>query len=270
MKKFRIIAILFAFSLFIVGCENTNEDLVQQRGENVMPVISNLDPASFTTDVENSYIYFTVSLPDGESVDAASIEVATDSSSAVLQTIGSFPANITVKVSDAATALGIPLDNIVPGCVFYVYVLTEKNGNTTRSAAAALTINVFCAFLTDLTIGSYHEVCADWYVEGDVTITADASDPYKVYIAGMQSVEGLTNITDNTVALTIDPGTYALSGGTTVFAPDLSEWDLLYTNYAFTFVSGSYDPCTGIYEVTFSINTDQVGWGEFTFTFTQN
>lgn len=271
MKYLKIITVLLlpCFLLFM-GCEDTNDDLVQERGENVMAVISDLSPANFNEDVANSYISFTVSLPDGESVDAATVEVVLDSLTADLQSITSFPATVTVNAADAVAALGVSIDDITTSSVFYVYVTTEVDGRVTRSKTASLTVPVVCAFDENLTAGSYHEYSSGWAVEGDVTLTADENDPYTITISGLQAVDGLTG-NGNDYVITIDPGTFAVTGeGTVIMAADLSEWGYTYTNYAYTLTSGSYDSCEGTYELEFKITVDQGSFGSYSFTFSRN
>lgn len=271
MKKINIFSSLLVIFVFLMtACENTNENLVKERGRNVVPVISNFKPSNFTTDLENSYIEFTVSLPEGETVDKGIVEIKYEDKTVKIQDITSFPSKITLAAEDAATALGLSLDEITTESVFYLYVKTEISGRSTVAKTTSHKISVFCAYDTELTTGSYHLVSTDWAVEGDVTFIADETDPYTVYIRGMQEVDGLTTGTDNTVKLTINPETYAITGGKTLFANNLSEWGLPYTGYSYTVASGSYSPCDGFYSVDFSITVDQGSFGTNNFTFTRN
>lgn len=268
MKKFKILAILFTFALFFGGCDQTYETLVGERGENVMAVISAVDPGTFNEDLANSYVAFTVTLPEGEAVKTA-VEITLDDKTAVLQELTSFPAEVEIKAVDAINALGVNIDDVNTSSVFYVYVTTEKNGRKTRSKTASLKVPVVCAFDPALSVGSYHEVSAGWAVEGDVTFVADPTDPYTIHIQGMQAVEGLTG-NGNEVVISINPGNFSISGEPTVLADDLSEWDYPYTNYTFGIVSGVYNSCDGSYVIVFDIYVDQGGWGSYTFEFTRN
>ncbi|WP_298650007.1 hypothetical protein [uncultured Proteiniphilum sp.] len=265
----KIFSLLSLFFL-LLSCENTNENMVLERGENVVPIVSNFKPSNFTTDLENSYIEFTVSLPQGETIDKGIVEIKHEDKTVQLQEISTFPATVRISADDAATALGIPLDEITTESVFYLYVRTEKNGRSTVAATTSHKISVFCAYDTDLTSGSYHLVSSDWGIEGNVTFIADENDPYIVYISGIQIVDGLTTGTNNTVKLTINPDTYAITGGKTLFAENLSEWNLPYTNYSFTVANGFYSPCDGSYTINFTITVDQGSFGTNNFTFTKN
>ncbi len=264
------IFLLFSFFFMLLSCENTNENLVLERGENVVPIISDFKPSNFTTDLENSTLKFTVSLPNGETIDKGIVEIKHNNKTVQLQEISTFPATITINAKDVATALGLSLDQITTESVFYLYVRTEKNGRLTVAKTTSHKVSVFCAYDTDLTTGSYHVVSSDWGVEGNVTLIPDESDPYVVYISGLQAVDGLTAGTDNTVKLTINPDTYLITGGKTLFAKNLSEWGLPYTNYSYTVASGAYSPCDGKYSVNFSISVDQGSFGTNNFTFTRN
>lgn len=269
MKKIKVLAILFTFSIIMGACDSTYETLVGERGENVMPVITDINPAIFNEDLANSSIAFTVSLPEGELVDAAAVEITLDDKTVVFETISTFPASITINAVDAINALGVNIDNVTTSSVFFVYVTTEKNGRKTRSKTASLKVPVVCAFDAALAFGSYHEVSGGWQVEGDVTLVADPADPYTIHIQGMQAVEGLTG-NGNEVVISIDPSNFAVTGGATVLADDLSEWELSYTNYTFELLSGVYNSCDGSYVLVFDIYVDQGGWGSYSFTFTRN
>lgn len=270
MKFAKLCILLSAFSLLFTACENGNENLVQERGTNVSPVVSGIKPAVFTTDLD-SYVKFYVSLPDGESVDKGYVEVGVDSTIAEVEEISSFPDSVTLKLSDVATALG--LSSVETGTVFNVYITTEKDGRKTRSLTGSFQVSVVCAFDEALTIGSYAEESTDWGVAGNVTMTADSSDPYTIYISGMQSVEGLTTQgTSTPVTIYIDPDSYAITGGSTIFAPNLSDFGssyASYTNYTFTVSSGTYTPCDGMYSIKFKITVDQGSFGTYSFTFSR-
>lgn len=262
---FSLLSLFFLFS----GCENTNEILVLERGENVVPIISDFKPANFTTDLENSILQFTVSLPKGETVEKGIVEIKHNDQTVQLKEVSSFPATVKVSAIEVAEALKISLDDITTESIFYLYVRTIKDGRATVAATTSHKVNVFCAYDTELTVGNYHLLSTDWEIEGNVKFIADETDPYIVYIEGIQQVEGLTSGTDNKVKLTINPDTYAITGGSTIIANDLAEWGLSYTNYTYAVASGSYNPCDGLYTVNFSISVDQGGWGTNKFTFTR-
>ncbi len=61
-----------------------------------------------------------------------------------------------------------------------------------------------------MSTGSFHSVSADWNSEGDITITADAVNPYKIYVSGLEEMEGLVEDLGPLV-MYIDPITYAVT-----------------------------------------------------------
>lgn len=268
MKQINILAFFFALTLILGGCEDTNENLVGSRGMSVMPEISAINPAFFTSDIANSYIAFTVALPEGETVDAAEIQVMYKGKTSVLKPIKSFPANITVPASEVVKSLGISENDVAIGDSFTIYVVTTTNGVTSRSPAA-LVVNVTCEFDTNLTTGSYHVVSSDWQVEGDVTVTADQANPFKLNIIGLQEMEGLVN-NGNNLVLTIDPFSFKMSGSKTILAADLLPWKLSYTNYYYDPIGGLYNSCDGSFTMQVKIGIDQGSYGTFNFKFTRN
>jgi hypothetical protein len=271
MKKINIIFLLFACLLVMVSCEDSNENLVGSRGENIVPTFLNLTPkAPSFIDVENDSVTFSLVLLEGDKVDDAAIKVTYDGKSAILRNLSLSQDTLDVKIfgSELLTALGITKDDVALGTSFLINVTTTLNGVTTCSPAS-FWIKLPCKFNANLSNGSYHEVSADWQVEGDVKFVADENDPYTIYIQGLQSVEGLTG-NGNSVEIHINPASFAVTGGATVLAEDLSEWGYDYTNYTFELLSGNYSSCEGTYVLIFDIYADQGGWGSYAFTFTKN
>ena len=120
MKKINILVVFFTMALLFWACEDTNENLVGSRGIAVIPEISALSPAAptFTDLTASSFITFTVSLPEGEAVEAAEIQVVYKGKTAVLQKIASFPANLKVTAPEMITALGISASDVNFGTSF--------------------------------------------------------------------------------------------------------------------------------------------------------
>ena len=267
MKRNLLYVALLATVIF-AGCENTNENPVQERGKAVGVIMSEPVPAFFTSDIENSFVAFDLSLPEGESVDKSEIEVAYAGQKALLKSIDLPVANLRVTASEMVQALGLSPGNIKVGDTFYLYVLTTKNGLTTRSRAA-LAINVTCEFDTALTQGLYNFESSDWEVSGNVTLEADPSNPYRIILTDYPEAEGLNNVTGNRIELIINPNTFNVSGDQAILAASLAECGLTYTNYAYQPVSGTYNSCNGSYTVTFAITVDQGSFGNNRFTFTR-
>jgi hypothetical protein len=280
MKKYKILSLIVALGLFFGACEDSNENLVDSRGVAVVPVLTDLTPSSplFTDFTEDSDVSFTVSLEDGDAVDAAEIRVVYEGSEAFLLDIESFPIDITITAPEILSALEITEDDIVLGTSFFVYVMTTSDGVTTRSQAS-IEIELPCEFDADLTDGSYNVVSDDWNMDSSVSITADDDDPYTLYIAGLAEADGCTG-NGNTIKIMIDPISYQLTGDTerTIVAADCGGWGdgyEVYTNYSFTVTSGSFGTCDGTYEIVFEIEyiyegeADYSSWGDNTFTFTR-
>jgi len=266
MKKY-IYAFIATF-LFFSGCENTNENLVQERGDAVVPLMSEPAPAYFTDNIEASYVQFDLSLAQGETVDKATIEVARGGKSAVLKDVTLPAKGFKVTAREVLTALGISANDYHLGDVFTLSVLTTKNGKTTRSPAS-FTINVVCYFDASMLIGDFDWVSDDWDESGTITITADPNDPYKVYM-DMASSEGLTTGNGKKIELNINPNNFRITGPKSIIADNLAEWGLPnYRDYAFTPVAGSYSACDDMYNITFEITVSAGSWGNNVFIFTR-
>jgi hypothetical protein len=115
MKKIKYLfssLILLSLLVSVISCENTNENLVKDRGVAVVPGISNLEPAFYTTDFENTFIEFDVDLPEGETVDEAELYATFNGKTALIQPITSFPITITLKLQDVMTKLGLTENDV--------------------------------------------------------------------------------------------------------------------------------------------------------------
>lgn len=269
MKKLKIAIWALAFSVAFVSCENTNENPVQQRGANVVPLFEFTSAPVFTTDLDATQVEFTITLEDGDVVDNASVEVLYNGENAtIMDEISSLPANVTLKAKDIIDQMGLNKDSVAPGDVFTMYVLTTKGGKTTRSIAAA-NIKIVCAFDADLTQGDYDVVSEDWEVEGAVTLVADASNPYKIYVNGLNELDGVSGA--DQVFFEIDPDSYEITNRNAfLMSEDVdADWgEEGYGTYTYEIVSGSYNSCDGSFDLLFSIYCDAGGWGKFSFSFT--
>jgi len=275
MKYLKIVGILFVSVLAFISCEDTNDNLVQQRGVYSLSGFTEINNTTIDyTDIENGSVSFNVELDGGSTdPDAIFLELTiNDSETVELAKITDYPSEFDFSVSDIAEAFGTVLDSIKE-TDYFTFSLIQMYGDDSlvNPSTTDLTITFICPYNYELATGSYHEYSADWAVEGDVTMTVDENDPNTIYIHGIGIVEGLTNHTGNTVELTIDPTTYEVTGGSTLIANDLSDWGLSYTNYTFTVASGSvFSPCDGTYTIYFTITVDQGSWGDNEFIFTRN
>ena len=127
--------------------------------------------------------------------------------------------------------------------------------------------DVVCSYDPELTVGDYIVYSDDWgYPEAPVTIEADPSDPFKLFIVGLAEGEGLPG-NGNRVEINVSEADFSITGPKTIIADDLSAWGLPYLEYSYTPVSGVYKTCNGAFEIGFSINVTIGGWGENAYFF---
>lgn len=135
---------------------------------------------------------------------------------------------------------------------------------TTRSNAV-LSVPVACAYNVELAAGSYHTVSSDWNSEGNITITANPEDPYTVYVAGLEEIEGLDE-DQGPLVMHISPATFEVTADKTIIASD--AWGFGSISYS---GNGVYNSCDGSYTMYFNITLSALGsQGTFKFDFTRN
>src|SRR4030042_1183488 len=266
MKRIKTLGLIITLILISLSCEEL-PDPAGLRGCAVGPGISGLDPGVFDSkDLQNSYVEFSVAVPAGSSVDKITIvgSYNDNSEEVTITEITSFPAVVRILSSDAAQKLGIALSDIENGDIFTFELLTLANGRATRSIAV-LSIPVACAYDVNLAEGSYHSVSSDWNSEGDITLTADADDQYKIYVSGLEEMEGLVE-DQGPLVLYIDPAIYIVTVPEKVISSDAWGYGTIsYSGY------GVYSSCTGSYSMYFDISIGSYGsQGIFGFTFTRN
>lgn len=138
MKKYKILSMAIVLVLFAVGCEDTNEILIKERGVAVVAIMTAPVNTFRTGDFANSTVTFGADLPKGEVVDAASVEVIYNGKAAKLTDITSFPFSYTASGTEVLTALGVSEDDVKADETFTFYVITNKNGISARSQAATV------------------------------------------------------------------------------------------------------------------------------------
>lgn len=266
MKKFNLLGLLVMLVMLFSGCEKA-DDPAGQRGVAVIPVISNVEPGIFNSkDLVNSYVEFVVKFDSGMVGGKTVIVGSYNGKMERIQIaeVSTFPATIRIVSGDAIQKLGILPADIVNGDVFTFEALTTVNGVTTRSNTV-LNVAVACAFEAALSVGSYHSVSLDWNSAGDVTVTADPADPYTIYVAGLEAIEGL-NEDQGPLVMHINPATYEVTVDETILASD--AWGYGYIKYG---GSGVYNSCDGTYNMNYSITLENAGaQGIFVFTLTRN
>jgi hypothetical protein len=270
MKHINIIAIFFTFALLIVGCKDTNENLVGSRGLGVVPIISDLQPAVFdSNDLENTYVEFKLDVEDKSKLENAIIKVSLNGKMQRVDyaTFTTFPQMVKVSLKDAIAKLGADFSKIGLGDIINVEVWTTTNGKA-YPTKAVFNASVVCAYKSANVTGSYHSVSKDWASEGDITITVDPNDEFTVYISGLEVMEGLVE-DKGPLKMVIDRNSYSIKVDRQVIVSDVSSWGV-YTNLAYA-GTGTLNTCDGTYKMSFDISVDQTSFATAqVFTFTKN
>ena len=253
MKKIRKTGLIITLILLSVSCEEL-PDPAGLRGVAVVPAIEDVDPGIFDSkDLENSYVEFVVTVPEGESPQKISVlgSYQDNFERVVITEATSFPATIRIKSSDAAQKLGISLGSIANGDVFVFELQTLANNLATRSSAI-LRIPVACAYNVAVATGDYHAV-SDWPSENDVTIEADPDDPYTILVTDLGAIDGIDE--DNgPFVLHINPATYNIVAETKTLASDYYGYGAVtYSGY------GSFSSCDGSYVLYIDISVGAYG-----------
>ena len=265
MKNIRILFFIAGFVLLQFGCEET-KDPAGERGAAAVPYLTDVNPALFDSkDLANSYVQFVVDIPDGQSAEKVTIVGSSGSNMerVVISEVTSFPATVRITSAESAEKLGIDLGDIVNGDTFTFELLTTSGGRTTRSASN-LVVPVACAYDQALSTGSYHSVSPDWGSDGTITITGDPEDPYTVYVAGLEAIEGLDE-DQGPLVMHINPINYSVIADKTVLASDAFG----YHNIAYE-GTGTFSSCDGSYTMSFDITVDEGSFGRYQFSFTRN
>ncbi|MBW6489903.1 MAG: hypothetical protein K0B15_01800 [Lentimicrobium sp.] len=267
MKTTKLITFLVAMVLAFTACETEVEDPAGLRSEGVVPSITNLNPAVFdVNDPSNTFIQFDLDInaADRASVKEVKLIVSLNGNKQRVEVLSltDFPQNIKVFMKEAASALGMKLEDIGAGDAFNFEVLTIQGDKTYRSSAS-FNAAVVCAYDPDLVTGSYRAVSADWAVDGTVTLTVDPQDEYIVYVAGLAALDGLTE-DQGPLKMVVNPLDFSVVAEKTVLASSAFG----YTNIAYA-GDGLLSTCDGSYEMLFNITVDQGSFGSFAFTFTK-
>ncbi len=264
MKK--IVLFLFALiTVFYVGGCDEKDDPAGLRGVGIVPGITDVNPAIFDSkDLENSYVEFKISLPDGVVADEATIVGSYNGDGARLEIakINTFPSTVRITSSEAISKLGLSMGAINNGDVFTFEVLI-KSGTRVNNSNSVLNVSVACAFNPDLAIGTYAVVSDDWGAAGQLTVTADPDDPYTIYVQGLAAIEGV-NEDRGPLVMHINPLSYEVIADKTVIATDYFGYD----NGAFA-GKGTFSSCDGTYTMNFTITVDQGSFGTYLFVMTR-
>jgi len=265
MKKIKKLGLIITLILIFISCEQL-PDPAGERGVAVVPGISNLNPGVFDiNDLANSYVHFTVTIPEGATVASATVICSYNNNHAdvTITELTSFPANVTITSADAAQKLGIDLTDIAMGDVFDFELLITDKGRTTRSTP--LIVPAACVYNEAMATGSYNVVVADWPAEYVVTITTDPADEFKIYVAGLSVLDGCVE-DHGPFEMHINPVTFAITAESKLLASD-------YFGYGSITLSGTgtFSTCDGAYTLLLDISVGDYGsQGIFQFDLTRN
>lgn len=218
MKKiniYYILALLFAVSF--AACEDTNENLVKERGVAVVPKISNIGPGFYTTDFGNSYIKFDIDLPEGQKVDDAEIQATFKGKTTVIEKITSFPATMQIIAADVISKMGISDSDVELGDSFIIDVVTTSGGVITRSYTGSIKASVTCELIIDDFVGT-HIVSLDEWDGGGYQVEVKKISETEL------SVEGMFDGAADPMTIIINPIDHSISVPKQVLVPLPTWW----------------------------------------------
>jgi len=268
MKTFKIIGLFAAMVFTFASCETEVEDPAGERGLGAVPAITDINPAVYdSNDLQNTFVQFTIDLASSASEAVVYVSFNGNKSRVEMGRYTTFPATVQVKLTDAAAGLGMTPEQVELGDVFNFEIAAIVNGKTYFSNAA-FNAPLVCAYNPNLVSGSYHATSDDWGLDGDVTITVDPEDDFKLYVTGLAAIEGLDE-DQGPLVMEVNPLNFEVTAPKSVLASSVAPWGLAYTGYFYEGF-GILNTCDGTYTMTFTIGVDQGTWGAFNFTFTKN
>jgi hypothetical protein len=209
-----------------------------------------------------------------------------NNSALVKENITSFPVSVDFNIGTLVDLLpGLTnLNQLKLGDYFLFYVdITLKDGSVVKGndplyssfdpavanlpgSSLNVVYTVACPLDPALTVGSYlaYSPPSDWNSTGNITLTSDPVDPNTIYVSGLATIDGGTE-DRGPLVMHINPATYVVTAVKTVIASDFYG----FTNYAFE-GTGTYDSCTGLYTMKFTISADGAEWTDNHYTFTRN
>src|SRR5690606_38991523 len=199
-------------------------------------------------DLENTFIQFDLTIP-GSGVDEAILVVSfgDQNQRAQVLSVTSFPANITVPLTEVVDILGMNLEDIEPADVFTFEVKTIQGGKSYFSSAA-FKVAVVCGYDPANVTGAYTAYSAptQWDMEGNVTLEVDPDDEYTIYIHGFATAEGLEET--GPIVMHINPLDFSVQVPSSTIAAEAFG----YTGYTYA-GSGSLNTCNGKYDLMMAV-----------------
>lgn len=265
MKKYKLIVFLAALVFGFSACETDVVDPTGLRGEGIIPSITNVNPAFFdVNDAQNAFIKFDVDVAGAVSEVIVEVSYNGDMRRVTLTNFSTFPAtDIIIYMRDVASALSIPIDDVKPGDVFAVELVTVQGEKRYRSSAL-ISAAAACAYDPALVTGSYNAFSPDWPADGNVTVTVDPDDEYTIYVEGLAALDGLDE-DQGPLKMHVDPLNFEVTAERTVLATAAFGYDnIAYEGF------GTLNTCDGTYNMNFTITVDQGSFGQYVFTLTKN
>jgi hypothetical protein len=298
MKKIKYLILLFTLSIFLLTSCEKNKNLripkVMETNSAVL-IVTTSDPFINVADVNAYSISIDVDLLYDGKFNKIDIMIAKDSDYSkqyLLKSVTSVPASLTVSGADIIAKINelSNVGDVKEGDIFKIFTNIELTDGTylpgilsdgkltlspanknlvgiLKDAVPEIRIAVPCAYNSALTVGSYHSVSTDWNSEGDITIVPHATNPFIVYVSGLETMEGL--VETSPLEMVINPD-YSVTVARQVIVEDLSSWNAAWTNMYYEGINGNYDTCTGTYTMTFKIGMSAGSWGNNGFVFTRN
>lgn len=179
-----------------------------------------------------------------------------------MTSVTSFPANITVPLTQVVSVLGMSLEDVQAADVFSFEIKTIQNGQAYFSSAA-FKVAVVCGYDVENVTGVYNAFSAAWAVDGPVTIEVDPDDEYKIYVNGFAELDGLDET--GPLVMIINPLDFSVQ----VLSSTVAEIAFSgYTNLTYA-GSGSLNTCDGQYDLMLGVTVDQGSFGSFNFVLTK-
>lgn len=138
-------------------------------------------------DLANASIGFTVSNSAGESVTGADALISFKGKTVVLNSLSSFPATLTVPLSEALTALGLSTSDLGVGDNFTFSLANVKTGTGTYRSGTSLDVPVTCSSdlagtYSSITVGKSTDGCCpnETTVSKDLVIASTGGTSYTI------------------------------------------------------------------------------------------
>ncbi|WP_162555765.1 hypothetical protein [Reichenbachiella versicolor] len=260
-----ILGSIFLISLFLTGCYETHDELMQDRkgaGDISFPTISAINSSFFDSfDFDNAFVEFVVAEDTLGNTASIIVEKTFKGVTTEIGTFEDFPATVTVTAANAVSDIeGIAVSDLEVGDVFTFQVLTvSKSGIVSRSNAGVLNASVACK---SSIAGTYTTVASGMSTDDGPTENPVTDYAYEVTLTDT-GVNGVYEISDFSAGLfTLWYDIYGLSGDYPGTLQDVCN-DVSIINTTGPFGSpisgtGSFDPDTGI----ITISGGAVSWGD--------